>query len=179
LYDKYAEKVELSNKVKQVKKDIQNAQSVMHLDELKNRKRALRRLGFTNELDVVQIKARVACEISTGDELVLSELLFNNFFTDMAPEQVAAILSVFIFEEKSKEDPKIPNELMKPFRDIQAQARAIAKVSQECKLVLNEEEYVKSFRPELINVTYAWTKGAPFKDIWYVNQRSKIVTNTI
>jgi ATP-dependent RNA helicase DOB1 len=140
----------------------------MHLDELKNRKRVLRRLGFTNEADVVQLKARIACEISTGDELVLSELLLNGFFNDLAPENLAACLSVFVFEEKTKEPPPLSEESKKMFKDVQAQARTIVKVSQECKMNVNEEEYLAEFKPDLIPVVLAWTKGKSFAEIWYV-----------
>lgn len=166
LYDQYAGKVELGNKIKGVKKQISNALSVMQLDELKCRKRVLRRLGFINEADVVQLKARVACEISTGDELVLSELLFNGFFNELAPEVCASALSCFIFEEKSNETPTLREELAKPFRDIQAQARIIAKVSQESKLAVNEDEYVDGFKYQLMEVVFAWSKGATFAEIW-------------
>ncbi|EKG21844.1 Helicase [Macrophomina phaseolina MS6] len=165
LYDQYAGKVELGNKIKEVKKQISNALSIMQLDELKCRKRVLRRLGFINEADVVQLKARVACEISTGDELVLSELLFNGFFNELTPEQCASALSCFIFEEKSNETPTLREELAKPFRDIQAQARIIAKVSQESKLAINEDEYVDGFKYQLMEVVFAWSKGATFADI--------------
>lgn len=36
------------------------------------------RLGFTSQGDVVDIKGRVACEITTGDELMLTEMIFQN-----------------------------------------------------------------------------------------------------
>lgn len=166
LYNQYASKVEIVNKIKEAKKQINDALSIIQLDELKCRKRVLRRLGFINEADVVQLKARVACEISTGDELVLSELLFNGFFNELTPEQCAATLSCFIFEEKSNETPTLREELAKPFRDIQAQARVIAKVSQESKLAINEDEYVDGFKYQLMEVVFAWSKGATFAEIW-------------
>ena len=166
LYKLYEKKIALTEKIKNVKKDISAALSVTQLDELKCRKRVLRRLGFTNDADVVQLKARVACEISTGDELVLSELLFNRFFNELTPEQCAALLSCFIFEEKSKQTVQLKDELGKPFREIQAQARVIAKVSQESKLKVDEELYVQSFKHELMEVVYAWSKGASFATIW-------------
>ena len=166
LYDQYAAKVELNGQIKAKRKQISDALSVLQLDELKNRKRVLRRLGFVNDADVVQLKARVACEISTGDELVLSELLFNRFFNELTPEQCAAALSCFIFEEKSNEAPQLKEELAKPFREIQAQARQVAKVSMESKVLLNEEEYLQSFKFELMEVVYAWTHGASFATIW-------------
>lgn len=167
LYDQYATKVELGNKIKETKRNIADANSIIQLDELKCRKRVLRRFQFINEAEVVQLKARVACEISSGDELILSELLFNGFFNSLTPEQCAAVLSVFVFEEMSKETPAITNEeLAKPLRDIQAQARIIAKVSQESKLAVNEEEYVQGFRWELMEVIFQWAKGGTFAEIW-------------
>lgn len=90
----------IAAKIKEVKKKISSAHSVMHLEELKYRKRALRRLGFCTNDDVVEMKGRVACEISTGDELLLTEMVFNGVFNDLTPEQCAALLSCFVFDEK-------------------------------------------------------------------------------
>jgi ATP-dependent RNA helicase DOB1 len=168
LYEKYAAKVALTADLKLVRKQISDALSVLQLDELKNRKRVLRRLGFVNDADVVQLKARVACEISTGDELVLSELLFNRFFNELSPEHCAAALSCFIFEEKAEDPTGMKEDLQKIFRDIQAQARAVAKVSIESKVVVNEEEYLQGFKHQLMEVVLAWTQGASFAAIWYV-----------
>ncbi|KAH8691785.1 ATP-dependent RNA helicase-like protein DOB1 [Phaeosphaeriaceae sp. PMI808] len=165
LYVHYANKMALGEKIKNIKKDIADALSVIQMDELKSRKRVLRRLGFIDDADVVQLKARVACEISTGDELVLSELLFNRFFNELTPEQCAACLSCFIFEEKSKDAQALKEELAKPYREILQQARVIVKMSQESKLTFNEDEYLQSFKFELMEVVYAWTKGATFAQI--------------
>jgi ATP-dependent RNA helicase DOB1 len=166
LYDQYAEKVELGAKIKAIKKKISDAMSIMQLDELKCRKRVLRRFGFINEAEVVQLKARVACEISSGDELMLSELLFNGFFNNLTPEQCAAVLSCFVFEEKTKDTlPLRKDELLKPLKEIQAQARIIAKVSLESKLAVNEEEYVQSFHWELMEVMYEWANGKSFAEV--------------
>lgn len=165
LYNQYAEKVVLSDRIKAVKKKITEALSIMQLDELKCRKRVLRRFGFINEAEVVQLKARVACEISTGDELLLSELLFDRFFNELTPEMCAAVLSCFIFEEKS-EAPALKEELAKPYREIQAKARVIAKVSQESKLALVEDEYLAGFKWQLMEVVYSWAHGKSFGEIW-------------
>ncbi|KAF2849035.1 ATP-dependent RNA helicase-like protein DOB1 [Plenodomus tracheiphilus IPT5] len=165
LYSQYANKIAIGEKIKNIKKEIATALSVIQLDELKSRKRVLRRIGFIDDADVVQLKARVACEISTGDELVLSELLFNRFFNELTPEQCAACLSCFIFEEKTSEVPALKEELAKPYREIQQQARVIAKISQESKLQIDEEAYLKTFKYELMEVVYAWSKGASFAQI--------------
>ncbi|KAL8990752.1 MAG: hypothetical protein Q9177_000671 [Variospora cf. flavescens] len=164
LYDQYAEKMLLHNKQKAIKRKITDAQAVLQMDELKCRKRVLRRLQFINEAEVVQLKARVACEISSGDELLLSELLFDGFFNELTPEICAAVLSCFIFEEKA-ESPALKEELAKPFREVQAKARMIAKVSRESKLPVNEEEYLQTFKYQLMEVVNAWAHGTGFAEI--------------
>lgn len=161
--------MELGAKIKAQKREIDDIKTVLLMDELKNRKRVLRRFGFIDDDEVVQLKARVACEISTGDELMLSELLFNGFFNNLTPEQTASVMSCFVFEEKVKETPPLSkDELAKPLKEIQTQARIIAKVSQESKMATNEDEYVQSFHWELMEVIYEWTQGRSFAEIWYV-----------
>lgn len=169
LWEKLSAKLALGEKIKEKKRAITKAHSIAQLDELKSRKRVLRRLGFINEAEVVQMKARVACEISSteGHELLLAELLFNRFFNELSPEMCAAVLSVFIFDEKV-ETAALKEELARPFREIQAQARIIAKVSAESKLDVNEDEYVQSLKWQLMETVLAWANGRPFSEIWSV-----------
>ena len=42
----------------------------------------------------------MACEISTGDELLLTELIFSGAFNNLSVEQATALLSCFVFQEK-------------------------------------------------------------------------------
>ncbi|KAJ4306759.1 ATP-dependent RNA helicase mtr4 [Collariella sp. IMI 366227] len=166
LWQQLETKLALGEKIKEKKRAIVKAHSVAQLDELKSRKRVLRRLGFINEAEVVQMKARVACEISSteGHELLLAELLFNRFFNELSPELCASVLSVFIFDEKV-ETAALKEELAKPFREIQAQARIVAKVSAESKMEVNEDEYVQSLKWQLMETVLAWANGKPFADI--------------
>jgi len=100
LYSLYTKKKEAQEHIRGLKKKIQATHDVLQLEELKCRKRVLRRLGFTTSADIVDMKGRVACEISTGDELLLTELIFNGVFNTLTPEQCAALLSCFVFSEK-------------------------------------------------------------------------------
>lgn len=165
LYDQYSEKMTKQNEIKELRSKITAAHSIMQLDELKCRKRVLRRLGFTTSEDVIEMKGRVACEISSGDELLLTEMIFNGVFNDLTPEQCAALLSCCVFQEKSEDVPKLKDELGGPLKIMQETARRIAKVSQESKLNIVEEEYVQSFKPTLMDVVYAWANGKSFAHI--------------
>lgn len=169
IWEQFTAKQALTDEIKSRKRALAQAHSIAQLDELKARKRVLRRLGFINEAEVVQMKARVACEISSteGHELLLAELLFNRFFNELTPELCAAVLSVFIFDEKV-EIAELKENLAKPFREIQAQARIVAKVGAESKMEVNEEEYVQSLKWQLMETVLAWAGGRPFAEIWYV-----------
>lgn len=100
LFKAYTAKETARVHVEQLNKQLNDAHSVMQLDELKCRKRVLRRLGFASADDIVEKKGRVACEISTGDELLLTEMIFNGVFNELSEEQCAALLSCFVFNEK-------------------------------------------------------------------------------
>lgn len=100
LYTLYTQKQDAQAKIRSLKKRISATHDVLQLEELKCRKRVLRRLGFTNSSDIAEMKGRVACEISTGDELLLTELIFNGVFNTLLPEQCASLLSCFVFTEK-------------------------------------------------------------------------------
>lgn len=165
LYNQYAEKAKLEGEIAALSAKISEAQAIMQLDELKNRKRVLRRLGFTSASDIVELKGRVACEISSGDELLLTELIFNGTFTELTPEQCAAVLSCFVFDERSKEEVSLRPELSEPYKAVITMAKQIAKISRESKMTINDDDYVQSFQYHLMDVVYQWTKGASFAQI--------------
>ncbi|KAI8393428.1 rRNA-processing arch domain-containing protein [Radiomyces spectabilis] len=153
LYDAYVNKANIINDIKNLKRRITDAQSIVQLDELKNRKRVMRRLGFTTSADVVEMKGRVACEISTGDELLLTEMIFQGVFNDLTVEQSV------------DQNARLQEELAGPLRLMQETARRIAKISNECKMNMDEDEYVQRFKPQLMDVVYAWCQGAKFSQI--------------
>lgn len=165
LYLKYMEKVSIDDEIRDIKEKILQAQAVIQLDDLRHRKRVLRKLGFTTAEDIIELKGRVACEISTGDELLLTELIFNGTFSELSPEQCAALLSCFVFQERAKEIPRLKPELAEPLKDMQDMAIKLAKTYRECQIDIVEKDYVETFRPELMEVTYAWCQGATFTQI--------------
>ncbi|TFY77707.1 hypothetical protein EWM64_g6305 [Hericium alpestre] len=165
LYSRYMEKVEVMDKIRSLKQQVQATRDVLQMEELKARKRVLRRLGFTNVDDIVDIKGRVACEINTGDELLLTELMFNGVFNPLSPEQCAGLLSCFVFAEKSQKEIILAEELAAPVRVLQEIARRIAKVARESRLPLLEDDYVQAFKIDLMHAVVQWCRGASFSEI--------------
>lgn len=130
----------------------------------------LRRLGFCNEDDIVQLKGRVACSISSGDELLITELLFDGVFNDLDAAQCAALLSCMAFQERTKTEPKLSAALSEPLAKLKSIANSVAKVMKESGLEIVEKEYVEQFRPNLMEVVYEWCRGAEFSHLCHLTE---------
>lgn len=60
----------------------------------------LEQFGFISSRDTVELKGRVACEIHSH-EVLLTELLFQNVFSEYTPAEIAALLSCLVFQQVS------------------------------------------------------------------------------
>ncbi|ROI48961.1 Superkiller viralicidic activity 2-like 2 [Anabarilius grahami] len=165
VYTLCEKKALIAGDIKAAKRELKRARTVLQMDELKCRKRVLRRLGFATSSDVIEMKGRVACEISSADELLLTEMVFNGLFNDLTAEQATALLSCFVFQENANEMPKLTEQLAGPLRQMQECAKRIAKVSAEAKLDVDEDSYLNQFRPHLMDVVYTWANGSSFSQI--------------
>ncbi|KAM3713143.1 hypothetical protein ACJW31_01G232500 [Castanea mollissima] len=163
-------KHELTAKIKAIKKSIRSSTVLAFKDELKARKRVLRRLGYATSDDVVELKGRVASEISSADELTLTELMFNGVLKDVTVEEMVSLLSCFVWQEKLQNATKPREELELLFAQLQDTARKVAKVQLECKVQIDVESFVSSFRPDIMEAVYAWAKGSKFYEIMEITQ---------
>ncbi|KAF8033637.1 hypothetical protein BT93_C0040 [Corymbia citriodora subsp. variegata] len=162
----FQRKAEVNHEIQELKSKMRESQLQKFRDELKNRSRVLKKLGHIDADGVVQLKGRAACLIDTGDELLVTELMFNGTFNDLDHHQIAALASCFIPGDKSNEQIHLRTELARPLQQLQDSARRIAEVQKECKLDVNVDEYVEStVRPYLMDVIYCWSKGASFAEV--------------
>ncbi|XP_022888748.1 DExH-box ATP-dependent RNA helicase DExH10 [Olea europaea var. sylvestris] len=159
-------KAEVNHEIQQLKSKMRDSQLQKFRDELRNRSRVLKKLGHIDADGVVQLKGRAACLIDTGDELLVTELMFNGTFNDLDHHQVAALASCFIPGDKTGDQIELKAELAKPLQQLQDSARRIAEIQRECGLEVNVEEYVEAtVRPYLMDVIYLWSKGKSFKEV--------------
>jgi len=165
----FEEKLELEQKIDETKKLIKSSAQVVMKDDLKKMMRVLRRLGFCTEDNVITAKGRVACELSSADSLVITEMIYSGVFSDLTPEQSIALLACFASEVSSqnREDDKnnLVEDLKKPYSDLEAAAKRVAEVSIESKLDLDMDRYLQSFPCNMMNLTYAWCNGAKFVEV--------------
>jgi antiviral helicase SKI2 len=64
----------------QALKILMSDQNLSLLPDYQQRTEVLKDLGFIDEESRVQLKGKVACEIHSADELVLTELILENLF---------------------------------------------------------------------------------------------------
>ncbi|KAJ6427799.1 hypothetical protein OIU84_023240 [Salix udensis] len=140
-------KQELTARIKLVRKSMRSSTALAFKDELKARKRVLRRLGYITSDDVVELKGKVACEISSADELTLTELMKNSKMLQNQGKN----LTFF-------------------FTQLQDTARRVAKLQFECKVQIDVENFVSSFRPDIMEAVYAWAKGSKFYEIMEITK---------
>ncbi|KAI4332431.1 hypothetical protein L6164_017340 [Bauhinia variegata] len=163
-------KQELTAKIKAIKKTLRSSSALAFKDELKARKRVLRRLGYTTSDNVVEMKGKVACEISSADELTITELMFNGVLKDIKVEEMVSLLSCFVWQEKLHDATKPREELDLLHSQLLDTARRVAQLQLECKVQIDVENFVSSFRPDIMEAVYAWAKGSKFYEIMEITQ---------
>lgn len=166
--DIYQKKVGVDRQMKFLKNRLEQGNRMILQDDLKSMKRIMRRLGLTNKSDIVQLKGRVAGEVSSGEELVITELIFSGFFNDLEPSEIAAVMSCMVHDESGADKAKfmLKNDTLNlAYQKLLDQAKKLLEVYHECKLNIDGQAYIGAFKPQLIEITYKWCEGATFGEI--------------
>jgi antiviral helicase SKI2 len=81
----------------------------------------------------------------------------ENTFGEYEPEEVVALLSCFVFQERTEGDPILTPRLESGREAILAIADRVGRVQDKNKVVA--EEHKKDLKFGLIEVVYEWAKG--------------------
>ncbi|KAG2783781.1 DExH-box ATP-dependent RNA helicase [Phytophthora cactorum] len=134
--------------------------------DFQQRLSVLKRLGYISEDGVVQVKGRVACEINTCEELVLTEMIFENVLANLEPEEIVAVLSALIFQEKSQSEPALTPTLENTREVVKNIAESLGLIQLEQHLEIDPAVYCKgALNFGLMEVVYEWARGMPFKQL--------------
>uniref|UniRef100_A0A8C2B5K0 SKI2 homolog, superkiller viralicidic activity 2-like n=1 Tax=Cyprinus carpio TaxID=7962 RepID=A0A8C2B5K0_CYPCA len=139
-------------------------QSLTLLHEYHQRIKVLEALQYVDSTGAVQLKGRVACQISSH-ELLLTELLFENTLSPLAPEESAALLSCLIFTQNTQIDPHITSTLQEGINQVLNVAQRIGELQRDCGIAQTAEDFVAQFKFGLTEVVYCWARGMPFAEI--------------
>lgn len=124
----------------------------------------LKDLKYIDSGSTVQLKGRVACEMGSH-ELMVTELMFENQLTDRPPEEIAALLSCMVFQQRNCSEAELTPTLKKGVEDIKKCAEKVGAVQVACGLLQPVGDFVEQFNFGLVEVVYEWARGMPFSDI--------------
>lgn len=93
----------------------------------------------------------------------MTELILENTFAGYELEEVAALLSCFVFQEKTEVEPVLTPRLTQGCGDIMAVAERVGRVQDRHKV--STMDFEKKLKFGLVEVVYEWAKGTTFEEI--------------
>ncbi|KAF8204296.1 ATP-dependent RNA helicase [Mycena galopus ATCC 62051] len=138
-------------------------QNLELIPDYEQRIEVLQDLKFIDENSTVLLKGRVACEINSANELVLTELILENTLAGYEPEEVVALLSCFVFQEKTDVEPVVSPRLEEGRAAILAISDRVGRIQDLHKVAV--EDFRSNLKFGLVEVVYEWAKGMPFEQI--------------
>jgi superfamily II RNA helicase len=110
-------------------------------------------------------------QINSANELILTELILENTLATYEPEEVVALLSCFVFQEKTDGEPVLSPKL-------ETGREAILKIADRVGGIQDYHNVADSrsgLKFGLVEVVYEWSKGLASFHRW----RSQNITNII
>jgi antiviral helicase SKI2 len=96
-------------------------------------------------------------------------MVFEGLLNDLEPEEIVAVLSALVYQEKKNDDDfdsELPDKLVSCCRSLKTIATNLGRLQKECGLKIDPGEYCdNSMKFGLVHVVYEWALGVPFKNI--------------
>jgi ATP-dependent RNA helicase DOB1 len=163
----FEEKKAVEKGIKMLGSQLDACRNMVLADDFKAMKRVLRRLEFT-KANIVETKGRIACEISTSDEIIATELMLSGVLKDLPPDITVALLSCLVHEENSSSSGSktlTEQSLQEAYGHLRSTATHIANIFRQCKLDIDPEAYVNNYKPSMMEPVLAWARGASFAQL--------------
>ncbi|MGA1005705.1 MAG: DEAD/DEAH box helicase [Ilumatobacteraceae bacterium] len=125
--------------------------------------RVLDDMGYVNGWSLTA-KGDVLASTFHESDLLVAEALTGGLLDGLEPADLAALVSVFVYEHRSSEPPPAP---WYPSNEVRRRSRAIETISRELRVV-EERERLSVHRapdPTYIAVAYAWASGEDFAEV--------------
>ncbi|KAF2748213.1 antiviral helicase [Sporormia fimetaria CBS 119925] len=149
-------------------RQLMSDQNLQLLPDYEQRISVLRDLGFIDQGHRVELKGKVACEIHSADELVLTELILENVLAEYEPEEIVALLSAFVFQEKTDVEPMLTASLERGKAKIVEISEKVNQLQTLHQVILSADDsndFVSKPRFGMVEVVYEWARGMSFNRI--------------
>lgn len=106
--------------------------------------------------------------------MILTELILENTLANYEPEEVVALLSCFVFQEKTDVEPEIPLKLEQGRDAILAICDRVGRLQDSYKIA--GEDVRAKLKFGLVEVVYEWAKGM----VWHLSlERNRILIRAV
>ncbi|RKP17827.1 antiviral helicase [Rozella allomycis CSF55] len=164
-YGKFHEQKSLAVQVAELQNKL-SEKNLTLLPDFESRIKVLKHLQYIDDQSTVQLKGKVACEINTTDELITTELIFDNLLGDYEPAEIIALLSCMVFQEKSSDEPPNLNpKLSNGKKMIVETATRLVNLQNDFGIPIVLDDVLTNLNFGLVEVVYEWARGMSFKDI--------------
>lgn len=170
--EKYYKNIERKDTLRsrvQMLRHLLSNESLHLFPDFLQRKNVLLRLGYIEQNESVLLKGRVACEVNTCEELLITEIVFEGLLNDLDPPEFVAVLSGLVWQEKTKDqefDDELPQKLVVCCNSMKVIATNLGWIQKEAGLSIDPGEYCDaSLRFGLVHVVYEWALGIAFRNI--------------
>ena len=104
---------------------------------------------------IVEMKGKVACEMGSN-ELIITELIFQNSLSKYEPAEIAALLSCLVFQVRSDNpiEPELTDRLTEGISAVNEVYESIQAVEKRCG-----SDCSPSLNFGLVQVVYEWAHG--------------------
>jgi antiviral helicase SKI2 len=144
-------------------------ESLQLFPDFLQRKAVLLSSGYIDANETVCTKGRVACEVNTCEELIVTEMVFEGVLNDLDPAEIVAALSALVFQEKNSDDDfdtELPEQLVTCCRRMQTIAVNLGQLQKDHGLEVDPKDFCdSSLKFGLVHVVYEWALGVPFSSI--------------
>ena len=100
--------------------------------------------------------------------MVLTELVLENVLAEFEPEEIVALLSAFVFQEKTDVEPTLTPTLEKGRESIVRISEKVNEIQIRHQVILSSNDsndFVSRPRFGLVEVVYEWARGMSFNRI--------------
>ncbi|KAL0218706.1 hypothetical protein P9112_004359 [Eukaryota sp. TZLM1-RC] len=137
------------------------------IPDLEGRTQILQALNYIDEERNVLLKGRVACELNTVEDLIITEMIFENILQKLSPPEAASLLSLFI-APKSRHPPsfELPESLLNAKNELLSTAIRLGTIEKEYGFDVDAKTFVsQKLSWSLMDVVYHWANGESFESI--------------
>ena len=158
----------LRNKVETLRHLLSN-ESLQLFPDFLQRKALLLTAGYIDANETVCVKGRVACEVNTCEELIVTEMVFEGILNELEPAEIVAALSALVYQEKRNDDDfdsELPEQLVNCCERMKTIATNLGQLQKDHGLEVDPADYCEaSLKFGLVHVVYEWALGVPFSNI--------------